>query len=733
MTPHRLPAFLFVTVLGTLLLFAANLDAQSSATLSGTIVDPAGGAIPETKVIATTAEQPGENSSQQPYQASSSSDGRYQLVLPAGSYRIHVTHDSFAAIDQEIRVATGETKNLDFTLHLETMSSSVIVTASAEPELATSSSTETTVLTHEDIEQRDAIWLANILESTPGVTIARLGPFGGVTSLFLDGGNSNFTKVLLDGTPVNDPGGSLDFSNYSLDDVDKIEIVHGASSALYGSDAMTGVIQIFSHRGSTETPELELLSDGGTFGTRHGLARVSGLWRRFDYSTSSSYFFTDGQGPNDRFRDTNLDGNFGYRVSDTDSLRLTVHSMASDAGEPGQTLLVPANLVQNDDLKNIFLNFSWDFSTGSHWQHHLAASESDIREDYEAPGSYIDINQYNRADFEEQSTYLFPHGGFSFGYVYDVENGSAAGPHERRNNQGGYAELRYQLGQRWTATAGTRAEDNASFGTRVVPRAGIAYAARFGHDFWGATRLRASYGEGIKEPTFVQSFDNDPCDPGNPNLQPERTDTFNAGVDQYLASDRLKVAVNYFHDSLYDVVSFYSGGPVTALCPYGTGTYFNTDKSRAYGAQSNFEAKPLQWLRIAGNYTYDNSRVIDAPNYYDPTQAPGNRLFLRPLHSANLVANAGFRRMNWTLIGTYVGRRTDSDFLGLGYTSVASYVRWDAATSYNFTRNFTFIGRIENIFDRRYQDAVGYPALGLNFRLGLKFLWGGEAGARQTP
>lgn len=723
---HCLPVFLFTSLFAIFLLFSANLHAQNSATLSGMIADPTGAAISAAGVIATTAEQPGEKSSQQPYQTSTDSGGRYRLVLPAGSYRIHVTHDSFAPIDREIEIASGETKNLDFTLHLETMASSVIVTASAEPELATSTSTETIVLTHEDIEQRDAIWLANILESTPGVTIARLGPFGGVTSLFLDGGNSNFTKVMLDGTTVNDPGGSLDLSNYDLDSVDKIEIVHGASSALYGSDAMTGVIQLFTHRGATQVPQIELLSDGGTFGTRHGLAQVSGLWNRLDYSASSSYFYTDGQGPNDRFRDTNLTGNFGYRISNTDSLRLTMHTMASDAGEPGQTLLVPADLVQHDDLKNIFLNLSWDFSTGSHWQHHLAGAESDIREIYAAPGSYIDINQYNRAAFEEQSNYLFPHGTFSFGYTYEVENGAADGPDERRNNQGGYVELRYQIAQRWTATAGTRAEDNTSFGTRVVPRVGVAYAARYGHDFWGATGLRASFGEGIKEPSFVQSFDNDPCDPGNPNLQPERTDTFNAGVDQYLVSDRLKISVNYFHDSLYDVVSFFSGGPVTALCPYGTGTYFNTDKSRAYGAQSTFEAKPLRWLRLAGNYTYDDSRVLEAPNYYDPTQAPGNRLFLRPLHSANLVANAGFKRMNWTLMGTYVGRRTDSDFLGLGYTSVASYVRWDAATSYKVTRNFTFIGRIENLFDRRYQDAIGYPALGLNYRLGLKFLWGGE-------
>ena len=133
-----------------------------------------------------------------------------------------------------------------------------------------------------------------------------------------------------------------------------------------------------------------------------------------------------------------------------------------------------------------------------------------------------------------------------------------------------------------------------------------------------------------------------------------------------------------------------------------------------------------RWLHISGNYTYDDTLVIASPNYYDPTLAPGNRLAKRPLHSATLIANANFHRMNWNLAGYYVGRRTDSDYLGLGITSNPSYVRWDLGTSYHFTRKLSALGRVENLFDRRYQDAVGYPALGLNWRLGMKYVWGGD-------
>ena len=138
------------------------------------------------------------------------------------------------------------------------------------------------------------------------------------------------------------------------------------------------------------------------------------------------------------------------------------------------------------------------------------------------------------------------------------------------------------------------------------------------------------------------------------------------------------------------------------------------------------EAKPARWLRFTGNYTYDDSLVLESPNFFDLTLAPGNRLAKRPMHSATLVANAHFRRMNWRSCGVRRGRRTDSDFLGFGITSNPSFVRWDLAASYDSARKISALARVENLFDRRYQEAVGYPALGLNYRLGMRFILGGE-------
>ncbi|MFZ0635874.1 MAG: TonB-dependent receptor [Candidatus Acidiferrales bacterium] len=699
--------------------FTSLAQTESKATLTGTITDPSGAAISGADIIAESQTSPANS-----LRTKSGSDGHFSFTLAAGRYRVTVVAPAFERVEQNFSLAAGETREWNTRLTLEKLSANVVVTAAAEPTPATVTTAPVDIITQQDIAERDEIWLAPLIAAAPGGALSRLGPEGGVTTFFLDGGDSDFTKFLVDGVPVNEPGGAIELENYDLEGVDKIEIVHGASSALFGTDAVDGVVQVFSHRGTTTTPELDLVGEGGTFQTGRGGAQLSGIAGGFDYSATAGYFGSQGQGPNDYLRDTSLAGNFGYRFSDTDTLRLTVRNAASDGGVPGQELLLPPSLTDHDDLHNFTTGLTWDFQPSDHWHEQIIGYDTRIQETYinSFGNSY---NLYNRAGFEEQSTYLFPHGGVSLGYQYEVENGSEGGPHSRRNNQAGYTEVRYQLAPRVTTTAGVRAEANASFGTRVVPRAGIAYAVRYGHNFWGATRLRASYGEGVKEPDFFDSFSNDPCDPGNPNLRPEESTTFNLGGDQMLGSDRLRISINYFHNDFQNIVSFASFPPTTA-CPYGTGTFFNTDKARAFGANTSFEAKATRWLRINGNYTYDDTRVLESPNAFDPTLEPGNRLAKRPLHSATLIANATFHRMNWNLAGYYVGRRTDSDFLGLGITSDPSYVRWDLGTTYEFTRKLSALARVENLFDRRYQDAVGYPALGLNYRLGMKFVWGGE-------
>ena len=731
--------FCFGFFLIAVFVFSALTHAQSTATLTGRVTDRSAASISQASVTAQPISAP-QAATQSPIRTRTAADGSYSLSLPPGKYRIRISAPEMATVDQQFTLADGQRREWNVRMELAPLSSRVVVSAQAEPAPANTVASPVTVLTRADIEKRQALWLAPLLSSTVGASLERLGPEGGITSFFLDGGNSNFTKFLIDGTPVNQPGGDIDLSNLDLTNVDKIEIVHGASSALFGSDAMDGVVQIFTHRGATEKPALTLLAEGGTFRTQREEANLSGVVGKFDYAPAISYFDTDGQGPNNRFRDTTLSGNFGWKFSSTNQLRLSVRNSASDAGQPGQTLLEPPLLGQSNDLHDFAANFSWDFSTSSHWQHHLAGAESRFHEFQIDIPVFTFIEQFNRAGFEGQSTYLDGPLAVSLGYNYEVENGSSGGPHERRNNKGGYLETHYSFTRRITAIAGARAEDNASFGTRVVPRFGIAYLARFGSGFWGETRLRSSYGLGIKEPNFIQTFDADPCFPGDPSLKPERSGTFNAGIDQMLASERVKFSATFFRNEFRDIVSsaFCFGGspcgfppppsctPADLAVDGGFGEFFNTDAARAFGASAQFAAKPLAWLSILGNYTYDDTRVLKAPNAFDLALAPGNRLFFRPLHSANLIFNAAFRRMDWNLAGYFVGRETDSDFLGLGFTRNTSHFRLDLGTQFTVTRGFTVLARAENLLDRRYSEALGYPALGLNYLAGIKYSWGGK-------
>jgi vitamin B12 transporter len=720
---HRFAYLLFAGVIAQIFVQPVITHAQGAATISGTVTDPSGAAISGAEIVAQVIGAPNVAR-----RGRSGVDGSFSLTLEPGKYRLSTRHAAFAPIEQDFILAEGETRTWDVRLRLEKMSSSVVVTDTAQPTTLQTAPDLVDLITKEQIDQRQAIWMVDMLASEEGVSFDRGGPFGGVTGLFLDGGNSNYTKVLVDGTPVNQPGGAIDFSNFMLLNVDKIEIVHGASSALYGSDAMNGVVQIFTHRGTTTVPQLTLEGDGGTFGTGNGGAQLSGLLGAFDYSAAAGYFSTEGQGPGDYFRDATASGNFGWKFSDTDSLRLALRNTSSDAGQPGQTLL-PGQEVpgQHNDLHDFAANLTWNFTTGEHWQHQVSGFESRFQDNDFSPffGSFV--SKYNRAGFDGQSTYIFHHGEITAGYENEVE----VGPTETRHNQAGYAEVRRQFGRRLTTVIGGRVEVNGFFGTRFVPRAGASYALRDGHGFWGATRLRVSYGQGIKEPAILPPD----C---SPQLAPEESRTVDAGLDQALASDRIHLSATYFHNDFSNIVSFAFLVP-NPNCPAFGGSFFNTERARAVGANTSFEVKVAPWLSIGGNYTYDDSKVLVAGPEFDPSFEAGNRLFRRPLHSANLIANAHFLRMNWNLSGHYVGRRSDSDFIstfvngicqpGPGspcITSNPSYVRWDFANSIHLGRGFSTVAHIENLFDKHYQDEVGYPALGFNYRLGLTYTWGGE-------
>jgi vitamin B12 transporter len=744
--------------------FSSSAQSQSDSSqahFSGTVVDSSRASVAGVHI---TAQLEGASNAA-PLTTASTADGTYSLTLPPGRYRITFTHPAFVTHEFTLELALEQSRTLDVRLNLEPLSDSVIVTGAVEPIPVQDTSASVSVISREEINQRQAVPLADVLLYTPGIAIGRNSAEGGLTSFFLDGGNSYHTKVLIDGTPVDNPGGQVDFSNFTLDNVDKIEVVRGAESAIYGTDAVAGAIQIFTDRGETRVPAFSLFGEGGTFSSGRGGAQLSGLLGKFDYSAAVSYFETDGQGPNDSFRNRTLSGNFGYKLSDTKTLRLSVRNNTSDAGIPGQTLLTPPSLHTINDIENFSSNARWDFVTGTHWHNEIAGDEAYNRFfsanpiqsffatdpivgcrqanptavattefcDFTDPGS---LSRFNRASVNASTSYILANFTGSAGYQYEVENADISFlgiGHLRRNNQGGYLDFRYRPFRRLSLDFSGRAEANANFGTRVVPRVGASLALRYGQGFWGDTRYRIAYGEGIIEPQFSQSFGSSPCSPGNPSLKPEVGKTWNTGIEQKLAHDRADVSLEYFSNRFYDVISFTSCFPNSGCtipqppgCPSFWGNYFNTDLARARGVNFSARTRLLHWFTAVANYSYDDTRVLKAPNAFDLAEIPGNRLLRRPLHSGSLSLNAAYRAFTFTIAGYVSSPRTDSDFLGLGLTRNPGYARFDVATSYAFARNLTLYAHATNLLDRQYQEVIGVPTLGRDVRVGLKYQFSGR-------
>jgi len=758
----------FLIFFGTAI--AAPQSASPDAQLKGILLDRSGAGVGGVRVVARRASDPQSHL----WKATSATDGAYSLVLPPGTYHVVFERKPFASREFDLDLSAADSPlTLDLRLDLERLSASVVVTAQAQPLPFQQTAAPVDVITREDIAARLAVTLPDALLTSPGVAIGRTGPTGGSASVFLNGGGSAYSKVLVDGAAVNEPGNAVDFANFALDNVDKIEVVRGAESAIYGSDAVSGVIQVFTHRGTTRIPEIAVFAEGGNFDTGRGGAQFSGLLGNFDYSGAASYFSTNGPQDSNAFINRTLSGNFGYRIGEDNQLRLSLRNNTSNAQTPGQTLLEPPSPDSHTDYQFFSSNARWEFATGKHWHHQISGGESYNRQftadpvqsffiegqnsfcpqdpaspnavptamfcDFTDPGSRY---RYNRATLNAQSGYLLENFGVTAGYQYEVENAgipSTAAGHVRRNNQAGFLDFRYSPHPRASLNFGARAEANGYFGTRFVPRAGASLALLQGRGFWGETRLRAFYGQGIKEPRFDQILPDAFGDPGNPALKPEASKTWTIGIDQKLDNDRFRLSGEYYSSRFYDMISFAfcsplpppaAGNDCGVMVPPGTPAnffyFFNTDRARARGTNVSGEARVNRWLMVKGNYTYDDSLILLAAEPFDPTQLPGNRLARRPVHSGSVTALASWRRFAFTASGYFSGQRTDSDFLGLNLTRTPGYARFDVASTYQLGRGVSVYLRAANLLDKAYEDALGYPALGREVRIGMAYRFGGR-------
>jgi outer membrane cobalamin receptor len=662
--------------------------------------------------------------------------------VPAPALRVEVRAPGFAPLT----VGVPEGGEVTARLKLAPQSETVVVLASPSPVEAGLTGLNVSTLDSAALASMQPIAGSDAIRFLPGVILGDSGNRGGQTSLFVRGGNSDYNKVLLDGVPLDDPGGYFDFGTLSMAGVGRLELMRGSESVLYGSDAMSSVLQITSAIGHTKVPELRFGSDGGNLGTAHGFASLAGARGGYDYNLFGDEFASDGQGENGDYENSTQGANLGMQIAPNEWLRLHVRHNDSRTGVPGETTFLGKQVFPPATdawarQNNLLGSVEWSLAAPAKWQHLLTVYEynhqrhdtdlgTDTSEscyDFCAFAAVADINHFGvRYGGEYAET---KQARMSFGYEFEDENGfvgdlTVVPPvnHGLRLNHALYGEQFVEWG-RLTAIVGARYVHNDSFGNRVVPRASLTYLVLRGNDVFRGTRLKGNYSEGIKEPSLEQSF-------GltgygvfpNPNLKPEQARTLEAGVEQKLGS-RIGATATYFNTLYRDQIT--TNGEFSE--------YFNLNKSLAHGAELDLSGRISEALQLQGSYFYTSTQILAAPTNTSPIEQPGDPLLLRPKHAGTLLLNYHRPRYGATLGGSFVGRRPDSDFLGLirippatPYTYAAGYARVDAGGWYQVDHHATLYANVENLLNRHYEEVLGYPALTASFRAGVRFRFGGE-------
>jgi vitamin B12 transporter len=728
MFPAGFQRFLFCAV--AVLLSSALCRADR---LIVTVTDPQSALIEGARIIVSPT-----GSTRVAAEVQTSSSGTAILELAAGSYVVQVVRAGFVPATASVEVKG----DLPVTVKLQIAPAydQVAVTAERTPLPAEASTSPTAVLDEKELVILHPVSAADALEALPGAVLAATGQRGALISLFVRGGESRFNKVLVDGVPVNQEDSFFNFGVVPMIAIDRIELVRGPDSALYGADAMTSVVRLETAPGHTRLPELIFGGDGGNFSTAHGFAKFGGAHGHFDYKFFADQFNTAGQGANNDYSNSAEGSNIGIAFTPRVRLRVRGRHLNSRSGVSGEwkfnnAALLPPDTDQFARQNDLLGGADLEVDAPERWQHHLrgfAYSHRFFNQDSvpergcDFVAVFVDCpfktqNVFNRAGGEYQGEFdARTWSRTLFGYSFEDEHadlrdllfgGETTGL--RRNHDVSLEQI--VTFTRATFSGGVRYVHNPSFGNRVVPRIGGSWTVARGSGFWARTRLHAGFSQGIRAPDFLESFGN----PGffilpNRNLKAEENDSWEAGVHQAFAGG-WSLSGTYFHNSFRNLIDFKS-------LPNFEAIFVNLNKSLAHGAEFEIEGH-IRRVRARGGYFYTSTQVVEAP--LNPFVV-GTALLRRPRHSGLAEVLYSAARWGAGATGTLVGRRPDSDFLGFGIDHAAGYARADLSGWYAVNHHITAYANIGNAFNVHYNQVVGYPALGANFRAGLQFRVGGE-------
>ena len=582
-----------------------------------------------------------------------------------------------------------------------------------------------TVITAPEIEARQERSLPDVLRDVPGVSITQTGGAGGQTSVFMRGTNSNHTKVLLDGIDIADPStptGAADISKFLAGDIAKVEVLRGPQGALYGSDAIGGVINITTKAGQGPLA-LSANAEGGSFDSFNQWGTASGSEGAFHYAATLQHMHAGatpvtpldllqpGEKRNDDFYDNvTATTKLGYDVTDNFDLGLvgrytnSLGKITQDAFDfttftsfpsPTQTRIEVLDYQSRGTAHLSLWDGRFDQTLGVAYGHTISATQDPDNGDSRAIGDRIKLDWQGNVGIADGQTLVLGaetardalHPGLSFGFFSPLSRGITT--------NAGFAEVQSDFGNGLASSVSVRYDDNSRFGDKTTWRIAPAWVIES-----TGTKLKATAGTGFKAPALQQLYG---TFGGNANLKPETSFGYDLGVEQSLLGETLTGGVTWFQNNIKNLIT---SGPAPAF------QLMNIGRARTDGVEAFLDWQALDTLNFRASYTYTDA--LDAATHL--------ALLRRPRHQGSLNADwqaTDALSLDATLL--YVGPQIDGnrDF-SIPRLKMPDYATLDIAASYKLTETWTLFGRIENATDTDYQSPDGFLRPGIGAYGGIK-------------
>ncbi len=611
------------------------------------------------------------------------------------------------------------------TVDSNSLQSNIVVTATRTKTLRSEVGSAVSIIGAAEIETRQFQVVADALALAPGVSLARNSAFGGVSSVSLRGSSSRQTLVLIDGIVVNDPsspGGSFNFANLDVADIERIEVLRGPQSILYGSEAIGGVISIRTRRAekypfTDNEVNFKGFVEGGSFGTLRAGAGVSGVVDEFDYRVSvfgtrtngiSRADFDDGNTERDGFESIAASLNAGYNFTDDirveTFLRYGTSATEFDGFPPPNFTL--ADSEDDDSVEEVtlggrlladFIDARFTNALTVGYSRIERTNFSDDSVTFDGEGARLSFEYLGRFAITDQ---LAITGGAETertsvdtgAVIDDVRVNSVFGlvewtPFGAYDDSGLFNDGP-------TITGGVRLDDHETFGSVTTAR----FTGAWNFEDIGLT-LRGSWGEGFSAPSLFQL--NFVFGTGEPNrdLRPEQTRGWDIGVEKHLFDTNARLAVTYFNQNTDNLIDF----------NFATGAFFNVNEARQRGIETEFNTELTNKLSLTATYTYLDS--IDVATGLQALRQPKHRVF----------TNIDWEVADGFYLSTGIawnGEERDTNFINDVF--IDDFVRVDLRARYQFSQKLELFGRIENVTDTDYQDVLGFGEAGISVFGGLR-------------